>query len=101
MLGARTDYGTGAAKIGKFEDKDYDTIEKIVREEHGFQGCTIIRGKGFYQGREEDTVQVIILEANYEKVKACAQQLRGTFRQQSVLVVSGGVGEFLTQDRSE
>lgn len=71
-------------------------MEDIVRKEHGFLGCTIVRGKGFYEGRGEDTVQIIILDSNYEKVKECAQKLRQVFRQESVLVVGGGVGEFLT-----
>jgi hypothetical protein len=95
-LGARSASGSGSGKAGKFDEKDYATIEQIVREAHGFQGCTIIRAKGFYQGNQEDTVQIIILAENYEKIKACAQELRSTFHQQSVLVVSTGVGEFLT-----
>jgi hypothetical protein len=95
-LGARTNFGSGSGKVGKFEESDYWTIEKIVREKHGFQGCTIIRAQGFYQEQEEDTVQIIILEENYEKIKFCAQELRSTFGQESVLVVSAGVGEFLT-----
>src|SRR5437588_2803 len=95
-LGARTVSGNGSGKAGKFEERDYRMIEKIVRVDHAFQGCTIIRAQGFYQEEEEDTVQIIILAENYEKIKACAQELRTTFRQQSVLIVSAGVGEFLT-----
>jgi hypothetical protein len=95
-LGSRTESRTEFGKAGKFDDQDYTVIENLVRIERGFQGCTIIRAKGFYQGREEDTVQIIILEENYEKIKSCAQQLRTTFCQQSVLVVAAGIGEFLT-----
>jgi len=94
-LGAHTEFRTHAGKSGKFEAADYKIIEKIVRKVHGFQGCTIIRAQGFYEGREEDTVQITILEKDYAKIVACAQQLRETFRQNEVLVVSGGVGEFL------
>lgn len=95
-LGARSAGRSESGRAGHFEEKDYALIEKIVREEHGFQGCTIIRAKGFYLANEEDTVQIIILAENYEKIKACAQQLRTVFRQESVLVISAGVGEFLT-----
>lgn len=94
-LGARTPFRSGAGKIGKFEDRDYRTIEKIVRKDRGFSGCTIVRADGYYRGEREDTVQIIILEANYEKIRACAQQLRRTFRQSSVLIVCSGAGEFL------
>jgi len=96
ILGARSASASGSGKAGKFDESDYRMIEKIVREEHGFEGCTMIRAKGFYQQHEEDTVQIIVLAENYEKIKACAQQLRSRFRQESVLVVSAGVGEFLT-----
>jgi uncharacterized membrane-anchored protein YitT (DUF2179 family) len=72
-LGARSPVRTDAGNVGHFDDRDYQTIEKIVREEHGFEGCTVIRAKGFYQGQEEDTVQIILLEEDYQKVKACAQ----------------------------
>ena len=96
ILGARSASGGGSGKAGKFKESDYRMVEKIVRKEHGFDGCTMIRAKGFYQQQEEDTVQIIVLAENYEKIKACAQQLRSTFRQESVLVISGGVGEFLT-----
>jgi len=96
VLGARSASGSGSGKAGKFNESDYQMIEKIVRKEHGFEGCTMIRAKGFYQQQEEDTVQIIVLAENYEKIKACAQQLRSQFRQESVLVISAGVGEFLT-----
>jgi len=99
ILGARSASASGSGKAGKFDESDYRMIEKIVREEHGFEGCTMIRAKGFYQQHEEDTVQIIVLAENYEKIKACAQQLRSRFRQESVLVVSAGVGEFLTSSR--
>jgi hypothetical protein len=95
-LGARTAARSASGKAGKFEEADYGMIEKIVRQKHGFTGCTIIRAKGFYHANDEDTVQIIILAENYEKIKACAQELRSTFRQESVLIVSSGVGEFLT-----
>lgn len=95
-LGARSACRSDSAKAGKFEEEDYRTIERIVREGHRFEGCTIIRGNGFYRGQQEDTVQIIILEENYEKIRACAQELRSTFRQDSVLVISAGVGEFLS-----
>ncbi len=95
ILGARSPARTGSGQIGKFEERDYRTIERIVREDHGFEGCTIIRARGSYRGQEEDTAQIIILAENYEKIKACAQELRTTFGQQSVLVISAGVGEFL------
>lgn len=97
-LGARTEFRTAAGSAGKFEDDDYRTIERIVREEHGFEGGTIIRARGFYGGQEEDTVQIILLEKNYEKVQACAQELRAAFGQQSVLVICSGVGEFLADE---
>ena len=96
ILGARSASGSGSGKAGKFKESDYRMIEKIVRKQHGFEGCTMIRAKGFYQQQEEDTVQIIVLTENYEKIKACAQQLRSTFGQESVLVISAGVGEFLT-----
>jgi hypothetical protein len=96
LLGARSDAKAGAAVAGRFEENDYRTMERIIREEHGFSGCTIIRAKGFFQGQEEDTVQIIVLAENYDKIKLCAQELRARFRQQSVLVISAGVGEFLT-----
>jgi len=99
ILGARSASASGSGKAGKFDESDYRMIEKIVREEHGFEGCTMIRAKGFYQQHEEDTVQIIVLAENYEKIKDCAQQLRSRFRQDSVLVVSAGVGEFLTSSR--
>ena len=95
ILGDRA-AGRGVSGVaGRFNEGDYKEIERIMREEHGFEGCTIIRAKGFYQGQEEDTVQIIILADNYERIKACAQELRSSFRQQSVLVISAGVGEFL------
>lgn len=94
-LGARTPIGTKAGKAGRFEEKDYKTIETIVRKERGFQGCTIIRAKGFFHGKEEDTVQIIVLEMDYAKIVACAQHLRNLFRQKEVLVVAAGTGEFL------
>ncbi len=96
MLGARTRRRTAAGRIGKFEERDYKAIERLVREEHGFEGCTIVRAKGFFKGHEEDVVQIVILEENYERIRACAQQLRRAFKQKTVLVVSGGVGEFLS-----
>ena len=96
ILGARSALTSDSAKAGKFEEEDYRKIETIVRAGHNFEGCTIIRGNGFYCGQQEDTVQIIILEENYEKIRACAQELRKTFQQNSVLVVSAGVGEFLT-----
>lgn len=96
VLGARSASGRSSGKAGKFNESDYRMIEKIVRKEHGFEGCTMIRAKGFYQQQEEDTVQIIVLAENYEKIKACAKQLRSRFRQESVLVISAGVGEFLT-----
>ncbi len=96
ILGARSLSRAGSGQIGKFEEHDYQTIERIVREDHGFEGCTIIRARGSYRGQEEDTAQIIILAENYEKIKACAQELRTTFGQQSVLVISAGVGEFIT-----
>jgi hypothetical protein len=96
MLGARTRWRTAAGKVGKFEERDYKMIERIVREKHGFESCTIVRAKGFFKGREEDMVQIVILEANYERIRACAQQLRRAFKQKTALVVSGGVGEFLS-----
>jgi hypothetical protein len=95
-LGARTVCRSGAGRAGKFEEADYRTMEKIVRDEHGFEGCTIIRAQGFYKGEREDTAQIIILAENYEKIKACAQELRNRFGQHSVLIISAGVGEFLT-----
>jgi len=95
MLGARTSRGAAPGKAGKFVERDYQAIEKIVRQEHGFQGCTIVRAKGFFKGSEEDMVQIVILEENYQKIRSCAQQLRVRFRQKTVLVVSAGVGEFL------
>lgn len=97
-LGSRTPVRTDASRVGKFEEQDYRLIEKIVREDSGFSGCTIVRAKGYFQGKAEDTVQIIVLEANYEKIKACAQLLRETFRQESVMVVCAGVGEFLTAE---
>ncbi len=96
ILGARSASGSGSGKVGRFEERDYRTMEKIVRQDHGFEGCTIIRARGFYLEQEEDTAQIIVLAENYERIKACAQDLRTTFRQQSVLVISSGVGEFLT-----
>lgn len=96
MLGAPARWRHAAGRAGKFEERDYAAIERIVRRERKFQGCTIVRAKGFFQGREEEMVQIIILEENYQKIRACAQHLRRRFKQESVLVVSGGVGEFLT-----
>ncbi len=94
-LGARTKFRKIAGKTGRFEEEDYRTIETIVRKERGFPGCTIIRAQGFYKGQKEDTVQIIILTADYGKIVACAQQLRRTFRQQQVLLVLAGVGEII------
>ncbi|HLH56439.1 MAG TPA: hypothetical protein VKY92_22820 [Verrucomicrobiae bacterium] len=96
ILGARSALRSDAAKAGRFESEDYANIERIVRERHGFEGCTIIRANGFYQGQQEDTVQIVILEENYQKIRDCAQELRKAFKQNSVLVVSAGVGEFLS-----
>lgn len=95
-LGARTPNRTPENAVGIFSDTDYATIEKVVRKEHGFQGCTIIRACGFYQGQKEDTVQIIILASDSESVKKCARELLGTFRQRSVLYTCTGTGEFLT-----
>ena len=98
-LGARTPVRSDAGKVGRFETQDYRMIEKIVREQSGFEGCTIVRAHGYFQGKGEDTVQIIILEANYERIRACAQLLRTTFRQRSVMVVCAGAGEFLAGDK--
>ena len=95
-LGSRAENRTAAGRRGRFEEEDYRLIENIVRKDHGFPGATIIRARGFYAGMEEDTVQIMILEKDYSKVEACAQQLRRTFHQQSVLVAATGAGEFLS-----
>lgn len=96
MLGSRATSGSRPSNARRFEENDYRVMEKIVREVHGFEGCTIIRARGLYRGHREDTAQIIILADNYDRIKACARELRRTFRQQSVLVISAGVGEFLT-----
>lgn len=97
-LGARTAFRVGTKKNGKFDESDYKKMERIVRVQSGFEGCTIIRARGIYQGKGEDTVQIVILEADYGRIKECAEKLRKTFGQRSVLVASSGMGEFLTSE---
>lgn len=82
-------------KAGKFDEKDYTNINKIVRL-RGFSGSTVLKGTGFWNGREEDSVQVIILADDYAKVKACANQLRGSFKQQAIMLAIVGVGEIVS-----
>ena len=96
-LGAHSKDPTAKAswKAGKFDQKDYDNINKIVRL-RGFPGSTILKGTGFWQGHEEDSVQIIILADDYAKVKACAHQLRGSFKQQAIMLAIVGVGEVLS-----
>jgi len=96
-LGAHSSAADAKAcwKAAKFDGKDYETINKIVRL-RGFTGSTVLKGTGFWNGREEDSVQIIILAEDYSKVKACANQLRGSFKQQAIMVAITGVGELIT-----
>jgi hypothetical protein len=99
-LGARA-IGRGPdAAAGIFNNDDYQSIENIVRD-HGFPGSTIIRCKGSWEGKPEDSVQIIILEKSYDKVEACARQLINHFGQVSVLVSLVGVGELLYRSEAE
>lgn len=81
-------------KAGKFDETDYGNIKKILRL-RGFPGSTILKGTGFWHGKEEDSVQIIILADDYSKVRACANQLRGSFKQQEIMLTIAGVGELL------
>jgi len=95
-LGARSAGRDGHGAVGVFTQEDYRLMEKIIRKDRRFPGCTIIRCKGFWKGKDEDAVQVLIVSDDYKKVKGLANQLRKTFRQESALLVSAGTGEFLT-----
>jgi len=96
-LGAHSSSPTAKAswKLGKFDDVDYQKIIKILRL-RGFPGNTILKGSGLWHGREEDCVQIIILANDYTKVRACANQLRGTFKQHAIMLTIAGVGEFIS-----
>jgi hypothetical protein len=97
-LGARTPFRTRAGAAGMFTTADLTTIEKIVRKERGFQGFSIAKQTGFWNGNPEDSVEIKIICDDLSKIKACAQQLRGTFRQESILVTAQGCGTFLKKE---
>ena len=84
---------------GVFAHKDLERIEKIVREERGFQGFSIAKLTGFWMGRPEECVEIKILTDDLSRVKACAQHLRATFKQESVMVTCQGTGTFLSRKR--
>ena len=95
-LGAHSNAPTAkdSWKAGKFDSKDYENIKKILRS-RGFPGSTILKGTGVWRGKEEESVQIIILADDYSKVKACANQLRSSLKQQKIMLTIAGVGEMI------
>jgi hypothetical protein len=96
VLGAPGLSRTETRSGGVFTNEDLARIEKIVREERGFDGFSIAKLTGFWMGRPEECVEIKILTDDLSTVKACAQHLRATFQQESVLVTCQGTGMFLT-----
>lgn len=74
---------------GKFSLKDLKAIEQVVREEKGFDGFSIAKLTGFWMCAPEECVDPHP-ERRYGRIKACAEQLRTTFRQESVLLTRQG-----------
>ena len=96
VLGAPTSPRTDSATGGVFGNEDLQNIEKIIREERGFHSFSMAKLTGFWMGKPEECVEIKILTDDLSKVKACAQHLRATLKQESVLVTCQGTGTFLT-----
>jgi len=94
-LGSRSKSPTAKKgwQAGRFDEDDYTIINNTVRGS-GFPGSTVARVKGFWNGQEEDSVQITILADSKKKVEGVARLLRATFKQQSVLLSTTGSGEF-------
>ena len=96
ILGAPGPNAARPATGGVFTHDDLVRIENIVREDTGLHGFSLSKLNGFWMGQPEECVEIKILTDDLSKVKACAQHLRQTFRQESVLVTVQGTGTFLT-----
>lgn len=81
-------------KANKFDEKDSATLINTLRL-HGFPGATILKGTGMWLGRVEEAFVISIMADDYSKVKGFANQLRPSFKQQSIMICQSGCGEFL------
>ena len=81
-------------KKNKFDAEDSKTVLNLLRL-RGFPGATILKGTGMWQGRTEEAFVISILADDYSKVKGFANQLRPSFKQQSIMICQSGCGEFL------
>jgi len=99
-LGSRSNVSNAKPgwRAGRFDETDYANINTIVRNS-GFPGSTVTRCKGFWNGQEEDSVQIVILADDRKKVDGCAHELRGSFQQQAVMLSVAGTGEILTKKK--
>lgn len=86
-------------KDNRFDEQDSKTLIKILLE-RGFPGATILKGTGMWQGRVEEAFVISILADDYSKVKAFANQLRPSFKQQSIMICQSGCGEFFGRKKS-
>lgn len=68
------------------EDKNREQIEEILSI--GFDGFTVIRAKGFYEGASENALVIEIYTDNAELVRALASTIRRRNKQDSVLVAA-------------
>lgn len=68
------------------ENMKEDKIKKLLSI--SFDGFTIIHTKGFWKGKEENSLIVEILTENETLIKAIAQAIKGFNKQDGVLVTS-------------
>jgi len=66
------------------EDKNEKWIKELLSI--GFDGFTLIKGRGFWKGVEEKSLEIIIYTDNTYLVKAMADRIKHTNKQDAVLV---------------
>lgn len=66
------------------ENKDEQWVKNLLSI--GFDGFTVVKALGYWKGKEEQSLEIIIYTDNAELIKAMAQRIKHHNSQDAVLI---------------
>ena len=66
------------------ENKDQEWIEQILSI--GFDGFTVVNTNGYWKGKQEKSLEIILYTSNTELVRAMAERIKHHNKQDAVLI---------------
>ena len=67
------------------ENKNPEGVVAILNQY--FDGYTVLRGMGYWKGKPESSLIVLIVEDNAEKVQRAAEDIKSLNEQEAILIV--------------